>query len=303
MKEQPLRENQQLIHYIMLMEYGFQIQENKKGYIKMMKQLLKIELERAFRNKKFLAVVILETALIIYDFIIYALKTYRVTIPFLLKYVDTGKVDSLPGVYSTWIGLHYGQTRTIIFSVLPLLCAFVYGSSLYLDEKFHYNNQLITRTSKKSYYLSKLIVMFISGGVVAVYPFILSLIMNSTILPFEEVLVSRSYFMGDMAIFTGVFYKASLLYVFIYLLWIFISFGLLNCICLFATYIFANGFVVMASPFCVYFCTFVISNFISGYIAPWSFVRMNERCKGNSNSFNYHTVYYIYLITYFINGI
>ena len=83
MKEQPLRENQQLIHYIMLMEYGFQIQENKKGYIKMMKQLLKIELERAFRNKKFLAVVILETALIIYDFLIYALKTYRVTIPFL----------------------------------------------------------------------------------------------------------------------------------------------------------------------------------------------------------------------------
>ena len=240
-----------------------------------MKQLLRIELERAFRNKKFLAVIIMETALIIYDFIIVALKEYRVTIPFLLKYVDTGKVDSLPGVYYTWIGFHYGQTRQILFSVLPLLCAFVYGSLLYIDEKFHYNNQLITRTSKKSYYLSKLIVMFITGGVTAVYPFVLSLVMNSTILPFEEVLTSRSYFMCDMGLFAAVFYKAGLVYVLIYLLWIFIGFGLINCICLFTTYIFANGFVVMASPFCVYFCTYVIGNFVSGYVSPWHFIRMN----------------------------
>lgn len=241
-----------------------------------MKQLLKLEFERTFKNKKFIAVIILQTVLIIYDFFTYAFQIYKVTIPFYLEHLDSGKVENLPGVYATWVGLHYGQTRTILFSVLPLLCAFVYGASLYSDEKHHYNYQLITRTSRKDYYLSKLITLFISGGVIAAYPFILSLFLNSLILPFEDVLPALSYFMSDAYIMAGLFYKFPILYVLIYIILVFIGYGLLNCICIFATYIFSNGFVIMITPFCVYFCTYVISNFFEYIVSPFMYLRIND---------------------------
>lgn len=241
-----------------------------------MKSVFKIELDRAFINKKFFFVILIEAALIVYDFFSYVLPVCNKTIPFLLSNIESGKVDSIPGVYATWVGLHYGQTRTILFTVLPLLCALVYGASLYLDEKFHYNYQIIVRAGKKSYYTSKLFVLFLVGGVVASFPFMLSLLMNSLVLPYEKVLPCLCYFMGDKYVMSGLFYSYPLLYVFIYILLIFIEFGLLNCICFIISDIFSNSFIIVSAPFCIYFCSFVISNLVTGFNSPWLYFRISD---------------------------
>lgn len=245
-----------------------------------MKQLFKIEFDRAFKNKRMLIVLIIETALIIYDFISYGIDIKTKTIPFLLDNSWTGKVDNIPGAFSIWIGLHYGQMRTIIYSVLPILAAFPYGDSLYIDENNHYYYNIITRTKKIYYYTAKLLVFFLSGGICAVFPFLLSFLLSAMLLPFENVVACLSHFMGDAFIFSELFYSKPLLYCLLYMVVVFVGFGLLNLFCYVATYIFSNSYVVMISPFCVYFCGFIISNFMGEYfVSPWEYLRFNDVLK------------------------
>lgn len=244
-----------------------------------MKKIFKIELERAFMNKKFLIVLLLETALIVYDFVSYGVRVHNEIIPFYLKYAYTGKIEVIPGALSTWIGLRYGQSRTILYSVLPLLGAFIYGSSLYGDEKVHYVYQVITRTRRSNYYAVKLIVLFLSGGVCAVFPFALSLLLNAMLLPFEAVVPCLRLFMSEGYLLSGLFYAHPVIYIFIYMAYVFAGFGLLNCICYIASYVFSNGYVVMAAPFCVYFCSLVIGNIMESTCIPWDYLRMNDILK------------------------
>lgn len=247
-----------------------------------MKALFQIEFRRAIANKKFAAVLAIEAALILYEFITYGLRTHNITIPFLLAHADSGKVDNIPGVYATWVGLHYGQVRTIFYAVLPLLTAFAYGSSLFEDEKTtHYHYNLITRANKRQYYTAKLAVLLLSGGTIAVFPFILSLLVNALLFPFEEVVACLRYFMGDAYVFSDLFYRYPLFYVFLYILYVFIAFGLFNGVCFITAYIFSNRYMVLAAPFCLYFCSFVVSNFIQGFISPWEYFRFNDVLKAD----------------------
>lgn len=265
-----------------------------------MKQLLKIEFRRAFSNKKLLAVLIIEAVLIIYDFVTYGLRIYNETIPFLLENVASGKVDNIPGAYATWVGLHYGQVRTIIYSVLPILAAFAYGSSLFEDENLHYNYNIITRTKKSYYYTVKLVTLFVSGGVCAIFPFLLSLVMNAVILPFEEVVACLHYFMGDAFLLSDLFYQSPSIYLIIYFIYIFIGFGLLNCFCFIATYIFSNGYMVMIAPFCLYFCTYIITKFVEGFISPWQYLKFNDVLKDDIIQIFIQILIYIVLLGVFV---
>ena len=245
-----------------------------------MKQLFKIEFDRAFKNKRMLIVLIIETALIIYDFISYGIDIKTKTIPFLLDNSWTGKVDNIPGAFSIWIGLHYGQMRTIIYSVLPILAAFPYGDSLYIDENNHYYYNIITRTKKINFYSTKLIVMFLSGGICAVFPFLLSFLLSAMLLPFENVFPCLKQFMGDAYFFSELFYSNPVLYCLLFMVATFVGFGLLNLFCYIATYIFSNSYVVMISPFCIYFFGFIISNFWKDDFVPsWEYLRFNDVLK------------------------
>jgi hypothetical protein len=262
-----------------------------------MKQLFKIEFSRAFKNKRMLIVLIIETALIIYDFISYGLDIKTKTIPFLIDNIATGKVDNIPGAFSIWIGLHYNQIRTILYSVLPILAAFPYGDSLYIDEEKHYYYNIITRTKKSNYYTVKLIVMFFSGGTCAVFPFLLDFLLSAMLLPFENVLVCLSRFMGDAFIFSEVFYSNPLLYCILYMCAIFGGFGLLNLFCYIGTYIFSNKYIVVISPFCLYFCSFIISNFVGdNYVSPWEYLRFNDVLKDDILKIVIQVVIYFFLI-------
>lgn len=262
-----------------------------------MKQLFKIELERAFRNKRILIVLLIEIALIIYNFISYGLDMKTETIPFLLNNIATGKVDNIPGVFYVWIGLHYSQIRTILYSVLPILAAFPYGDSLYIDEDNHYYYNIITRTKKINYFTVKMVVMFFSGGVCAVFPFLLDFLLSALLLPFGNVLACLSRFMGDAFIFSELFYKKPLLYCLLYMLAVFGGFGLLNLFCYIGTYVFSNKYVVAISPFCIYFCSFVVSNFAADwYVSPWEYLRFNDVLKDDVSKIIIQVVIYFILI-------
>lgn len=240
-----------------------------------MKKILNNELYRAFINKKMLTVLVIEAVFItIYTI----LEVYHVSIhefPFYLSTLETEKpIPYLPGALHEWIGLRHSSFSVILFTALPLLAAIPYGNSLYVDEESHYINQLCIRSNKKNYFKCKLICTFLSGGVVAVFPFALSFIFNTILLPIEPVQVSSGAFFGNMTAFAEILYWNPIVYVLIYLAEIFIVIGLLNCMCFVMTSLLTNRYVVTIVPFTVFFASGLIGNFTNPNMAPWAYVKL-----------------------------
>lgn len=240
----------------------------------------KNEIKRAFYNWKFFLVIMFETAFIFMFTMEKVMPVYRELYPAMLSDAFTGKNNAyIPGALYQWLGFSLGRYITIIFAVLPLLAAIPYGASLYMEENNRYCNQVILRGGKKPYYRGKLLGMFFSGGVVAVYPFLLSLLVNMALLPIEHVSATTHEFRSNNAAFIDVFYEHTGVYLLIYFMELFILFGLLNCCCFIATYIFSNRFVVMSFPFAIYFTSGVLGQTTGINAVPWIYSRMQNMQK------------------------
>lgn len=245
-----------------------------------MKRMLKNELYRAFANKRMLIVLIIETVFIMIYTISEVFPVYTHTLPFQLSTLETAKpMPYISGALHEWIALRHSSFSVILFTAVPLLAAIPYGDSLYVDEQSHYVNHYCIRENKKSYYFSKLISMFLSGGFAAAFPFILSFILNTALLPIEPVQVSSGAFFSGMSVFSEVFYRNPLAYVFIYIFQIFLVFGLLNCFCFVFADMLSTRFVVTIVPFTIYFASGLVGNFTDPHMAPWIYVKMQNMYK------------------------
>ena len=246
-----------------------------------MRQLIKNEMRRAFINKKFLVVILIECIIVGLHLIYKVLPVYNKTLPYLYSIVDSGKVDYIPGAYYVWLGIKANPFRTVIFAIIPIIAAIPYGASLYTDMKSNYISNITVRYNRKAYYFSKMITLFISGGVIGIFPFVLSFMINATIFPLERLIPASAIFMGTLNVFADLFYAHTLLYVFIYIIVIFVGFGIINCFCFVAASLFENRFVVMMTPFTIYFAMYVIGNIIRENISPWLYLRLNDVRKDN----------------------
>lgn len=244
-----------------------------------MRTFLKIELERAFKNKLFYGTILLEVLLIVAHVCTYVLPETRQTIPFLLEQLETAphKVQMMPNVLSLWVTIDNNLYRTLFFSVMPILSALPYGAVLYLDLKNNYINQLSVRGKKTKVYGAKLLTLFISGGVIAAVPHLLSLLANALFVPYMKPYSSTfSYAVASTKIFSDLFYGPTWVYIGLTLLWIFVGYGLLNCLCFVAAFAFENRFIVMLMPFTLYFATYVIGHLLGSITIPWFYFRMNN---------------------------
>lgn len=242
-------------------------------------ELFRSELKRAFQSKWFIIVVLIQICIAMVHVIMYVFPAVK-GIPILIDYYESNPlaVDGIPGVFSTWIGMNTNAAKEIFFVTLPIVSAIPYGASLYIDEKNRYVNNIVTRTTKKNFYISKMSVMFLSGGTIAIIPLILSLLINMCMLPIEQPQASTAmYLMGNKNIFGDIFYKNPFLYTFIYIIWVFLLVGLLTSFCFTATYIMENRFIIILAPFILYFVTYVMgSMFGSGMAYMWQYIQLNK---------------------------
>lgn len=242
-----------------------------------MKKIIVIDLERAFKNKTFYTVILMESVFVIlYSFI--TLRTAILeTIPFVKQYIGI-KTDFLPGAMYYWLAFNNSPYRSIIFAVLPILCALPFGSAMFSDGVKHYCNQYFIKTKIKNYYISKVVVLFLNGGVIASFPFILSLFLNALFLPIESAnpMVNYNFPIYEHLLFSELFLINPVLYCIIFIFWVFISFGLINSIVFAFTFVLSNKFVILISPFFVYFASFVLLEFIKGAPLLWNFVKLND---------------------------
>jgi len=241
-------------------------------------KMLKNELYKAFINKRFLIVLLIETFLILWYTIGEAIPVMNDHVKFVNDYIYAGRnmekmTNRLPlGAYYLWIGFNYCKQRVVLYAVLPILAAIPYGTSLYTEKRSHYAYHLLMNSSKRKYYTSKLLTLFVSGGVVGAFPFLLSFLINAALIPLEQVSTVTSQFFSSNTIFSDLFYKAPILYIVVFLILTFICFGILNCFCFVGAYLLDNKFVVAIFPFVIYFVARVIEESIFSpgrEITPW----------------------------------
>lgn len=145
-----------------------------------MKYVLREEFKRAFLNNKFILLIIL--GLIIH---LYSLFVWEHGVIFFDYSAEDIVLDAaIEGItkainrYTFWY--HGMDIYTVI---MPLLACIPYSASLYGDKESNFYNYIVTRTKKKNYFISKIIINGLIGGVVLALPTLLFYILLIILVP------------------------------------------------------------------------------------------------------------------------
>lgn len=222
-----------------------------------MKALLKIELERAFKNKWFYITLLIGMIFVLIDVKTVAYdqvgKNYE-------TYLDIS-VYQMPGAYYAWMVTHSGQIYKLLHLIYPLLISLPYSYSIYSDIKNKYICNIVIRTDRKKYYASKLITQFIVGFAVVAIILFNSFLLTAAVLPLEKpTRAARIYKCFGGMFLDNLFYKKPLLACMIFIILESLIFAIIGCISFIFAYILNNGIMVMMSSFIIYYMEYIISS-------------------------------------------
>ena len=227
-----------------------------------MKTLLKIELERAFRNKWFYITLLIELILVIVDVVTVALPVRRAYEEFYIPLRDY----QIPGAYCLWMVAHCSSVYKLLHLIFPLLISIPYTYTIYNDVKSNYIHNIACRISKKKYYMSKLITQFVVGMVVVAFCLLSSFILTATVLPLEHpTLASAEYKFSNHNVFSTIYYNHTFIAVILFIILESFVFGIIGCIGFVFAYLLNNVIMVMLSTFIIYYMDFILSNLFGRY--------------------------------------
>lgn len=147
--------------------------------LRYMKNIIKIEIYKFFHCKPFYITLCIAVLIVCLD----VFQNYLLV----NSYINTVDVSTFGyqsiNLFIRWIGINQDTIGYLVFyNTIPLLVAIPFGWS-YAVECKGYTNQVITRTSKFAYLVSKYIAVFISGGLVVSVPLILNFGLNALVCP------------------------------------------------------------------------------------------------------------------------
>ena len=234
-----------------------------------MKNILKIELKRAFTGSCFIIALLIGVAISISHFIMDVLTYSRTE--------DLSKpMGIVSGLLAAWMGGNsYNFQGYLFFLILPILAVMPYVYSYHQDKKYGMIKNMITRTNPVHYYTSKWIAVFLSAGTVIVLPLILNILLFTTVLPSHKPQIAAGIFsVGNKSLFAEIFINDPLLYIILFFIIIFIYSGLIANIGLIVEFFTDYLFVVLLFPFLLYiFSSAVLEMFILEAFAPNYFLK------------------------------
>lgn len=87
-------------------------------------------------------------------------------------------------LFNSWIGQDYtAVATTLFFTLLPILCVLPYSWSFFSERRSGYIRQIVSRSSRKTYFLSKYIATFTAGALVILIPMLLNFMLVSSFIP------------------------------------------------------------------------------------------------------------------------
>lgn len=179
-----------------------------------MGRLLKLELNKAFRNTWFAISIALCLALAIAAAVDEAASTML-----WLRLKNSGASEwivlSTAGSYCNSLLLGNSMWREVFFLLLPLLAVVPYSCSLRTEKIDGLLNQAYIRIPRGQYLLAKGIAAFCTGAAVAVIPLLVNFIAISCVLPAYPVEVVDSLYVTvtDIEAFASLLYSKPLVYI------------------------------------------------------------------------------------------
>ena len=211
---------------------------------------LKIEMEKALKNKMFLITLVVGMIL---TFLagLYQISAYEYVVKQELPIGSNPMVEAY-SLYNKWIGGEMQSFGAICFFYLfPFLAALPYGWICLTERKTGYNRYLMIRGGKKEYYLCKYIAVFLTGGLVILIPLVFNFLMVAMFVPAVQPDAHYTiYYAVDYGtMWSSLFYHAPLLYDILYILLDFLFAGLFACMSMACALILKNKIAVMILPY------------------------------------------------------
>uniref|UniRef100_UPI00405752FF hypothetical protein n=1 Tax=Agathobacter sp. TaxID=2021311 RepID=UPI00405752FF len=214
----------------------------EKGYS--MNCYIKMELKRAFVNKRMVLALIFGIGLSIWHYFayIYPIRDFILSGEYCLS------------SYNKWLGGEsYSLQSTLFYMFIPIVCALPYGESWMYDCKSSIGGQAIIRGSKKTFVLTKMVISFLSGATIAVLPLLFDFALTSSTLPAIIPKVSLGLSpIGTEALMGELFYEHPLIYTLVYIGLNGLFFGLLNTFSITARMFTSNRYLAVLTPYLFY---------------------------------------------------
>ena len=201
-----------------------------------MRNMLKLEIGKAIRNRLFFLSVLIGCGITLLTFFygtgIY--RNHRITQRLLAE--SSGETQNplaaMFSLFNHWIGGEpFSLGSSIFFLVFPLLVVIPYGWS-YCEEKTGGTiRNVVVRSGKRPWFFSKYIAMFLSGGLAMVIPLGFNFILTAMVFPavLPVVIYDTAYGVFGGSLMSRLYYTLPFLYVLFYLILDFIFAGLIAC--------------------------------------------------------------------------
>ena len=224
-----------------------------------MRKAIRLELYRAFHNPGFWLALAAGCIIIMVHFFHQVLPKASVIFSgWNMDYPMTIFNSILPLDYVSFYG-------NIYYYAVPLLSVLPFGVSYYQDVQNGYRKNVCIRMNKKMYLAGKYLAVFLSAGVICVAPLVLNLVLTSAVIPAMVPQRGTNLFaITEFSFMTELFYARPFLYLFFYLILDFVMTGMLACVALGVSTFAKNHYVVLFSPFILFFLLQAVSEY-SGY--------------------------------------
>ncbi len=222
-----------------------------------MKNTLKIELKKAFQNKLFGVTITIASVIAVFSAIyniqvIEAEKEYYANAVAQFGSESVNPNSPLYSLFNHWICEDFSSlASTAFFMLFPIFAVLGYGWSLFSEQKSGYIKNVVTRVSKRKYFLSKYIATFLSGGAIVSIPVILNFLLVSMFVPAvkPDIFYNVGWTVGTNSMFSKYFYTQPFVYVFLRILVVFLFSGAVATVSYALAFFIRNRFAVILLPF------------------------------------------------------
>lgn len=237
--------------------------------------MLKIEIKKATRNIMFIITLIVAVIITMFS-AVHVINQYYDTIAYdniseSLMNDITNPDYAMISLFNSWIGQEWISVgEALFYLLLPFFSTLAYSWSLNSEQKSGYEKQIITRTYRKKYYISKYFSVFIAGGLVIVIPMLLNFMVVAMFIPAIEpdIFYDMYYGMNTTQVFSTLFFAHPYMFVAYRLISNFIFAGLFATMGMSLTFFIKNKFLIVTIPFLL---SLILSYISSYHFLPFVF--------------------------------
>lgn len=227
------------------------IRQVVEEYEGMLKRSIKIEIKKAVFNKMSLVTIIIALVLVLYHAVT-VITGYHTFYSLYEAGLSTGNpMITSDSLFCRWLGADVASFSTsAFFFLLPLIAVLPYGWSLVGEMNSGYTKNILYRSSRKTYFLSKYVAGFMSGALAVIIPLVCSVLLLALFVPALKMESIYPYgTIGQRCMWSGIYYEHPFVYCTLYIVLDGIFAGLITSISTALAFFVKSKVAVVLMPF------------------------------------------------------